>query len=139
MSKHPHHHHSRKPAQSPKKEESFPSTVITMPEPVNPLAAELPAKTEEELPVGNHSLPGANPSEFDPELSEDPFHIDPSSLPHIEPEHTPEEEAEILANTPPTGIDHLGRPAKPDFDPRDPSMGFYQGIDPQTGKRVYSK
>lgn len=115
---------------------------------VNPLSApevgvEIPAdvedvmtnefQEEEIIPV---VVAGSNPSEVDPEELPDYSGI---TLPVVTPQFSPEEEAEILANTPATGVDHLGRPAAPSFDPRDPSKGFYQGIDPQTGERVYSK
>lgn len=104
------------------------------------LSSSVPPVATEEEEVIPEVVVGSNPSEFDPDLENDFANQGNDSFSQAEPEEfTEEEKKEIKAAIPPSKIDHLGNPAVPDFDPRDPTKGFYQGIDAQTGKRIYSE
>ena len=106
---------------------------------VNPLSAAAPVApiepTVQEDPAAEEKLPGQpNPSEFDPELEE----LKEEEL-EDEDELGSDEEPEELKPEPSESVNHLGNPKAPAFNPQDSSKGFYQGIDPSTGERVYSK
>ena len=129
--------------------ERFPSAKITMPEPINPLAAGTEVETEVEDPISDipvQSGPlggGIHPSEFDPDsdpldrFSEDSFTPPAAVILPAVSKGAIHDSGYVAPEK--TGITHLGHPAEPDFNPRDPNKGFYQGIDPVTGKRVYSE
>lgn len=114
---------------------------------INPLAAPVVEDPISDIPDNLDPAPAAqpHPSEFDPDS--DPsykFMDDPDYGPASDFVEQPEAEAQgtihdsgyVAPET--TGVNHLGNPAEPEFNPRDPSMGFYQGIDPVTGERIYS-
>ncbi len=120
------------------------STEFTLTEPVNEEAADSQDSDSEELEEEIEESDPVSPDlDYDPEADpedenfkglslQDSFEaeIDLGTIPEVKPE---------IVKDPPSKVNHLGNPALPEFNPQDMSKGFYQGIDPQTGKRVFSK
>lgn len=104
--------------------------------------AEITEDPISDIPVGPLGG-GIHPSEFDPDsepldrFSEDSFTPPAAAEQPTVSKGTIHDSGYVAPEK--TGITHLGHPAEPDFNPRDPNKGFYQGIDPVTGQRVYSE
>lgn len=122
-----------------------PQEVVTsdLPEDLSELQdSDASEQSEEEVTTGPLGG-GVHPSEWDPDSepvnrfgAEDDY-TPPTDHYKREYDAKPVDsrpEAPVKPNTP-TGINRLGHPI---VESHDPSKGFYQGIDPVTGERIYS-
>jgi hypothetical protein len=75
--------------------------------------------------------------ELDEELGEEPGNEPPLDG-DAESSEEKSSEKEEKTETGLEPVNNLGNPREPEFNPRDSSRGFYQGVDPSTGERIYS-